>query len=121
MTNKLKSSNGQIENYINIHCLQRNKKKLIYSQLFINNFIMPPMRRMARRTARRTSRRQNAMYNNQPQEEYYEEPAQAPQQPVQQAPQQPAQPDPKQVLADRLANGEITPEEYKAAIAALGY
>lgn len=80
---------------------------------------MPAPRRMMRRTARRTSRRQGAMNSNEPYEEEVQE-APVQQTPVAPAPAQQANDDPKVILANRLANGEITPEEYQAAIAALG-
>lgn len=85
---------------------------------------MPAPRRMMRRTARRTSRRQGAMNSNEPYEEEEVQEAPVQQAPVAPAPApvpaQQATDDPKVILANRLANGEITPEEYQAAIAALG-
>ena len=104
--------------------LQYRSNILLFAYIIINFKTMPPMRRMARRTARRTSRRQAAMYSNSYSDPSYNDappPQQAPVQYAQPAPAQPAADDPKVILANRLARGEITPEEYKAAMAALGY
>ena len=67
------------------------------------------MRRTARRTSRRVARRQSAFAEGAPEEQEVQETAE----------QAPSASDPVQKLKERLANGEITLEEYNQMMEAI--